>query len=185
MGNRKVEVGKVESGINDKDETGKKVRKDKLILTDNQKQFVENYLFNQGNATRAYAMAYRNKNENTCAAKGSALLKMDKIKNEIDSRRAEIKEQNLDHIASGNEVLQFFTQVMTNPENPMTHRIKAAEMIGKAEGLWIERHEINVETDYQINLGFTEEDTRKELNNVIDAEVNLIELEEEIEEVEK
>ncbi|WP_203246325.1 terminase small subunit [Sporosarcina beigongshangi] len=139
----------------------RKTRIDSIELNPRQKMFVENYLFNGNNGTKAYMVAYENDNERSSAVRASELLKREKISKEIDRRQAEIKEHNLTYIATGEEILQFYTQVMINPDNKLDHRMKAGEYLGKSMGLFIERHEVNQTTDFQINLGFDAADDRK------------------------
>lgn len=173
-------MSKVKGNSSNKNSKGKKVRKDKLELNKRQKQFVENYLFNGNNGRLAYAVAYENDNENACAVRASEMLKMDKIRNEIERRQAEIKEHNLTHIATAEEILQFYTSVMINPDNKLDHRMKAGEYLGKSMGLFIERVEQTSSTDFTVNLiGLDGE--RKELNSgeIIDVEAKMIEHEEE------
>jgi hypothetical protein len=117
----------------------KKVRKDKIELNDKQKMFIENYLFNGNNGAKAYSVAYENPNMPACAVRASGLMKMDKISNEIARRQAEIKEHHLTHIATGEEVLQFYTQIMLNPDNKLDHLMKAGEYIGKSMGLFFSK----------------------------------------------
>lgn len=135
-----------------------KKRIDSVELNPKQKMFVENYIFNGNNGTKAYMVAYGNGNERSSAVRASELLKRDKISKEIERRQAEIREHNLTHIASGEEILQFYTQVMLNSDNKLDHRMKAGEYLGKSMGLFIERHEVNQTTDFQINLTGVQDD---------------------------
>lgn len=148
--------------------TPKKVRKDKISLNKRQKQFVENFLFNGNNGTKAYMLAYDNDNEKSSAVRASELLKMSKIRNEIERRQAEIKEHNLTHIASAEEILQFYTQVMINPENKLDQRMKAGEYLGKSMGLFVDRIEQTNQTEFVIELG----DSNKKQIDVIDMAVD-------------
>ncbi|WP_158582383.1 terminase small subunit [Rummeliibacillus sp. POC4] len=140
-----------------------------------QKQFVENFLFNGNNGTKAYMLAYENDNEKSSAVRASELLKMTKIRNEIERRQAEIKEHNLTHIASATEILQFYTQVMINPDNKLDQRMKAGEYLGKSMGLFVDRLETTSETNFVIELG----DSSKKQLDVIDMPVDQIEYGEE------
>lgn len=160
----------------DKVDRERKTRIDSIELNPRQKMFVENYLFNGNNGTKAYMAAYENENERSSAVRASELLKRDKISKQIATRQAELKEHHLTHIASGEDVLQFYTQVMINPDNKLDHRMKAGEYIGKSMGLFIDRIETVSETEFNIRI---ENELGKRLDVIDMQSEQMIEHEEE------
>lgn len=126
-------------------------KKNEHGLNEREKQFVENYIFNGRIGTKAYMMAYDNDNYNSSAVKANKLLKKDKIQAEIARREQETKEHNLTHIASPDDILKFYTQVMINPDNKLDQRMKAGEYLGKSMGLFNDNQNQG-NTTFQINL---------------------------------
>ena len=111
-----------------------------MSLTSKQQRFIEAYT---GNATEAARMAgYSAK---TAYSPGQRLLKNSDVAAAIQRREAE---RQADIVATREERLMFYTQVMRNVEEDTKHRLKAAELLGKAEGDFLER--VEVETPKQI-----------------------------------
>lgn len=77
-------------------------------LTQKQKAFADNYL-KCGNATEAYKIAYRCKNDVTAGTNAHKNLKKPKISAYIEERQKQIEDER---IADVSEVLQFFSSVM-------------------------------------------------------------------------
>lgn len=111
---------------------------DKKPLNKRQKDFCIYYV-ETGNATEAYRRAgYKSDNENTANVASHKLLRNCKIKSEIDSlMKPKIKEQEK-HIATGAEVMQFFSDMMAGKikdqfglDASNADRIKAAQEIAK------------------------------------------------------
>ncbi|QPQ35911.1 terminase small subunit [Lysinibacillus sp. JNUCC-52] len=129
-------------------------------LTVKQQAFADLYI-ELGNATEAYLRAYPNvKKEATARANGSRLLTNANVKAYIDERMEELKSER---VADQQEVLETLTAILRgdataatlrsidvgvqkieeNMPPTMTERIRAAELIGKRHGLWIDKQEIN------------------------------------------
>ncbi|WP_256093121.1 terminase small subunit [Lysinibacillus sp. FSL M8-0337] len=129
-------------------------------LTVKQQAFADYYI-ELGNATDAYLKAYPNvKKEATARANGSRLLTNANVKAYIDERMEELKSER---VADQQEVLETLTAILRgdataatlrsidvgvqkieeNMPPTMTERIRAAELIGKRHGLWIDKQEIN------------------------------------------
>ena len=157
-----------EEGKNEDNKVNKEKKNEnvKLNLNDKQKMFVENYLFNGNNGTKAYMLAYGNENYNTCAVKASKLLKTDKIRAEIERREQEIKEHKLNHIAKPEDILSFYTQIMINPDNKLDHRMKAGEYLGKSMGLFNDNQNNNGNPTFTINLIQDEDSNSKSIQFV-------------------
>jgi hypothetical protein len=75
----------------------------KTPLSLRQKNFAHNYVKNKGNVTRSYKEAYGTNDDNVAASSGFRLLRMDKIKTEIERILGEIDIDKVDEktIASG------------------------------------------------------------------------------------
>lgn len=142
--------------------------KENYKITEGQSKFIDNYIVLE-NAVEAYIRAYPNSNYNSAGVNGHKLLKMDKIQNEIAKRKARLK--NSKHIASPEEVLMFLTQTMTSTDEKTSERLRAAELIGKTTGMWVDRVETTNQTEFVIELG----DSSKNQLDVIDMPVDQIE----------
>lgn len=107
-------------------------------MTVKQRAFVENYT---GNATEAAIKAgYSAK---TAYSMGQRLLKNVEISRAIQEREAARLAQD---VATRERRLQFWTQVMEDTEADMKNRLRASELLGKAEGDFLERVEHSVDT---------------------------------------
>jgi len=133
-------------------------------LTEKQLAFIDYYLETL-NSREAYKRAYGTKNNNTADSNSSKLLSNTKVKTVIDERLAEIKSKR---IAKVEEVQEFLTSCMRGEVNEeviamqqnmvsgamenvvMTKqlsgkdRIKCAELLGKANRLFIDKVETEV-----------------------------------------
>lgn len=104
-----------------------------MSLTSKQQRFIDAYT---GNATQAAIQAGYSKD--TAYSSGQRLLKNSDVAAAIRAREAE---RQADIVATREERLKFYTQVMRNIEEDTKHRLKAAELLGKAEGDFLERVE--------------------------------------------
>ncbi|WP_333604288.1 terminase small subunit [Lactobacillus acetotolerans] len=120
-------------------------------LTEMQRRFCEHYIVS-GNATDAAKRA--GYSPHSAANTGYSTLK----KPQIQKYLAELsRDRNNDLIANQEEVLKFLTNVMRGEtsetvatakglyegvEIQAKDKIKAAELLGKREGLWIDKHEL-------------------------------------------
>lgn len=130
-----------------------------MKLTEKQKRFADYYI-ESGNATEAYKKAYKCK-DNTANVEGTKSLVKPSIREYIDKRLAE---KDKKRIASQDEVLEFLTKVfrgeveeefalgvgkgaqtIIRKELDGKDRIKAAELLGKRYGLWVDKQEITGE----------------------------------------
>lgn len=111
-----------------------------------------------GNAKLAYMRAgYKYKNENVAKSLGSRMLSKDDVKQRLKELSEEVKNEN---IASIQEIQEFWTKVLRNEEVEqvvgMTEggpfrmskdcnikdRIKAAELLGRVNGLFLDKVEV-------------------------------------------
>ena len=98
--------------------------------------FVEAYA---GNATAAaLAAGY---SERSARSQGQRLLTNDDIQDAIKAREAK---RLAPTIASRQERQEFWTSVLRNEDEAMKDRLKAAELLGKSEGDFLERVEMDM-----------------------------------------
>ena len=105
------------------------------------------------------------KNENVAWTEASKLLRNPKVKAEIKRKNAEIQSEKT---ADMTEVMEYLTSVMrgeqtesvatskgvySNVEVSAKDRIKAAELIGKRNGAWTDKKELNGDLSIEIGMG--------------------------------
>lgn len=105
-------------------------------LTAKQQAFVEAYA---GNATAAaLAAGYSPK---TAYSQGQRLLKIVEVQDAIKAREAK---RLAPTIATRQERQEFWTSVLRSEDEAMKNRLKAAELLGKSEGDFLERVEMDM-----------------------------------------
>ena len=109
-----------------------------MKLTQKQKNFIEFYLQTFNATESARRAGYKCKNDATYRAIGAENLA--KLSEFIEPR---IKEVDDNKIAKTEEIKRFWTSTMRNVDMLMMHRIKASELLAKANGLFIEKVEVN------------------------------------------
>lgn len=105
----------------------------KLGLTERQQRFVEAYAA-CGNATEAARRAGY-----TDPSKGRQLVTKSSI---VAALATFAKERKSKAIAEADERHAFWTEVMRARRRDVKDRLKASELLGKAQGDFLERHEI-------------------------------------------
>ena len=101
-----------------------------------QQKFIELY---DGNATQAaLAAGYSPK---TAYSQGQRLLKKAEIITAIKKRETKALKPL---IATREERQKFWTQMMVNPDAKDMDKLRASELLGKSEGDFIERREVEV-----------------------------------------
>ena len=136
-------------------------------LTQKQQRFVDEYIIS-GNATQAAIKAGYSKR--TAKQAGTENLSKPYLKAAIDKRNAEIKTEKT---ADMTEVMEYLTSVMRGKQTESVatakgvyngvpvgakDRIKAAELIGKRNGAWTDKKEINGNLDIDIGVGDYDDD---------------------------
>ena len=111
---------------------GKEVEK----LNERHKRFAEEYA-KDFNGKKAYKIAYPNCNSDDAAMVGaSKLLRNPKVKEYIDS----LANTNTNkRIATLEEIREFWTTMLNNGEVKSGDRIKASELLYKAQGGFVEK----------------------------------------------
>ncbi|OYR97482.1 terminase small subunit [Lactobacillus taiwanensis] len=131
-------------------------------LTQKQRRFIDEYIIS-GNATQAAIKAGYSKK--TAAVTATENLRKPNIKAEIEKRNAEIQSEKT---ADMTEVMEYLTSVMRGEQTESVatskgvfpgvevsakDRIKAAELIGKRNGAWTDKKEINGDLSIEIGMG--------------------------------
>lgn len=112
----------------------------------------------EGNATAAaLAAGYSPK---TAYSQGQRLLKTVEVQEAIKAREAQ---RLAPTIATRQERQEFWTSVLRNEEEVMKNRLKAAELLGKSEGDFLER----VEMDQTVSVNVFDEETRARLLEMV------------------
>lgn len=128
-----------------------------MALTAKQRAFVEFYT---GNATEAAIKAGYSKD--TARSIGQNLLTKVDIQQAIKER--ESKRLN-PAIAKRERLLEFWTQTMEDQEVYMKERLKASELLGKAQGVFLERVEVdhsgNIDLTAAVRLALLERDEKR------------------------
>lgn len=109
--------------------------------------FCEEYLIDL-NATRAYKKVYQTDKDNSARANASKLLQKQEVKEYIDERLEEIRQEK---IANADEVLMTITAVMRTTVKD-SDKLKAAELLSKKYGLLIEKIEQKTDANIIINI---------------------------------
>ncbi len=113
-------------------------------LTEKQKRFIDYYI-ETANATTACQMAgYKGKNLNRLGSQN--LSKLGKF------IKAKLDEKANSRIASQNEVLEYFTEIMRNKKEDTNDRNKCAELLGKRYGMFKEKVEFEQDKPFKINI---------------------------------
>lgn len=145
-----------------------------MKLTNRQKRFCEEYLIDLNATQAAIRAGYSKKNANNIASENLAKPNIQKyLKERMDAK-------NNDLIASQDEVLQYLTRVMrdnTDSEQVVMEgigegvsmartirvkpsekdKLKAAELLGKRYGAFVERTEVDQDVNMNISIDYGDE----------------------------
>lgn len=114
-------------------------------LTIKQQRFADEYIIS-GNATDAARKAgYA---EKTARSIGNENLTKPDILTYIKERTAELESKK---IATMKEVREFWTETMRSKYNEVKDRLKASEMIARTEGAFIDRQDIEIRGELDVN----------------------------------
>lgn len=122
--------------------------KDKDNLTVKQAAFVDHYIICHGNATEAARRAGYKGNDNTLKEVGRQNLLKPAIASAIQKRMQPEKNKR---IATADEILERLTSFgMGDLEAKPSEMIKALQILAKANGLLIDRSQVDVNTKVEI-----------------------------------
>lgn len=149
-----------------------------MTINARQRQFCINYAISN-NGTQSYLEAYDPKGKKkmsngTAGANASKMLKNPEIQEQIKIFQETII---VDKVMDAEEILKGIQEIATNKANKNTDRLQALNMLGKAQGMFIDRVSNEGNMDVEINLtGF--EDVVKEAEVIEEVEMESIEYEE-------
>ncbi len=146
-------------------------------LTEKQKRFCDEYVIDC-NATRAYKIAYPNvKNDEVAAQAGSRMLRNVKVQSHISEQLEKIHNEKT---ADAQEVMEYLTSVLRGKSKSEIvvvegegdgcssakrlmkapdekERLKAAELLGKRFGIFVEKLEVNADAELNIKINYGDE----------------------------
>lgn len=144
-----------------------------------QQRFCDEYL-KDGNATRAYMVAYPDSNYESAQANAIRLIGNDKIRQYIDEKNREIHNskicdveeirQLLSEIARGLETGKSESIVVENVGGGISKarkvtkkpdekdRLKALELLGKANSLFTDKMDLKAQVDIQVDIDGAEDE---------------------------
>jgi len=129
-----------------------------MSLTHKQQAFIENYT---GNATEAAKLA--GYSEATAYSLGQRLLKQPQIAEAI---RAREQERQAPNIANREQRLAFWTAVMRDPDETTRDRLRASELLAKAQGDFLikiaEESETHIDLTAAVRLVLLERDAERQ-----------------------
>ncbi len=109
-------------------------------LTEKQRRFVEAYVGEaQGNATQAARLAGYSGDDPTLAVAGAKLIRNGKVAEAIEAAR---KPRTRRAILTRDERQALLTEFANDAGAEVKDRIKAIEVLGKMQGDFIEKHEV-------------------------------------------
>ena len=145
-------------------------------MTEKQKRFCDEYLIDC-NATRAYKAVYRNiKSDEVARKAGSRLLTNVDVKKYITNRMEEIHNEKT---ADAQEVIEYLTSVLRGESSSTEivvegtgdgcseartiekapsekERLKAAELLGKRDGLYTDKIDLDADAELHICIDYGE-----------------------------
>lgn len=108
----------------------------------NQQEIFAQEVVKHGNQSEAYRVAYprsRKWKPETVWSESSTMMTHPKVSERVSELRALIER---DAIADASERRRFWTETMRNKDGDMKDRLKASELIGRADGDFVERKKI-------------------------------------------
>ena len=103
-------------------------------LTDKQMAFIEAYCVDWNATKAALAAGYASK---TASSKGCQLVKHNKIAEEIERRKQQIRAKNKDEVA---EIKARLRSKAFDDDLSERDQLRALELLGKSEAMFTERH---------------------------------------------
>lgn len=120
-------------------------------MTEKEKLVVIEWINNGFNGTRAYMKYYKRAKESSASVKFSNLMKRDDV---IEYKNSLFDSMESSEVASATEIMMYLTRVMRGVEKDafgldpsLEERTKAAERLMKAKGMFIQKLEVNNESE--------------------------------------
>lgn len=119
-------------------------------LNQRQFRFVEEYLANGGNATEAAKAAGFKGTPRALQVTGARTLKNRAVAKLIADRRKQLAKKGNTRIE---RIRDFWAQVMDNPRGKLADRLKASELLGKSEGVFVKQHQHDGKVEVVVRRG--------------------------------
>lgn len=113
-----------------------------------QQQFADEYIRNGGNGAQAYKAVCPGVTDESAMVGACRWLSNVNLQEYIKKRNEELKN---DRIADLAEIKEFFSATLRNPQLRTADRLKAAELLAKTEGAFLERREVDNAVTIQID----------------------------------
>ena len=116
-------------------------------LTPRQQKWIDEYIKCDDLTTASRNAGYKGSN-NSLRAMG--YQNKEKFKDVLEARRKELQDAITSNaIAELEDIYEFWTKVLNDPDAKMNDRLKASEYLAKAKGAFIEKRQVQVvETDW-------------------------------------
>ena len=120
-----------------------KVQKRERRLTNAQEIFVQELI--KGSSQRqAYYKAYpnsRNWMDNSVDSKASQLFKNAKVQQRLKEFNDKVEKTT---IYNAQQLREFWTKILLNESSGLSNRLKASELLGKSQGMFVEKREASI-----------------------------------------
>ncbi len=125
------------------------------MLTAKQEQFVQNIIQGMSQAD-AYRSAYNTKrmSDNSVYVNASKLVADAKVALRLSELRNELAKPS---IMSAQERLEWLTQLILSEEESTTDKLKAADIMNKMQGEYVQKVEADVKQEFTINVELVDE----------------------------
>ena len=127
------------------------------MLTPKQEQFAQAIALENMNLSDAYRSAYNanGMSDKTVNEKASLLAGQDKIRTRIKELRETLVTPK---IMSAQERLEWLTKLIQSEEESTSDKLKAADIMNKMQGEYVQKVEAEVKTETTINIELVDDD---------------------------
>ena len=127
------------------------------MLTPKQEQFAQAIALENMNLSDAYRSAYNanGMSDKTVNEKASLLAGQDKIRTRIKELRETLVTPK---IMSAQERLEWLTQLIQSEKETTSDKLKAADIMNKMQGEYVQKVEAEVKTETTINIELVDDD---------------------------
>jgi phage terminase small subunit len=125
------------------------------MLTPKQEMFVQNIIKGMSQAD-AYRSAYPNQkmSDKTVWETASKLMRNDKVITRLNELREQLSKPT---IMSAQKRLEWLTEVINDKDVAINDKLKAADIMNKMQGEYIQKVVADVDTNVNINIELTDE----------------------------
>lgn len=126
------------------------------VLTANQEQFVQNVLQGMSQAD-AYRSAYpkQKMSDKTIWETASKLMANPKVITRLTELRNELAKPS---IMSAQQRLEWLTQLIQSDKESTTDKLRAADIMNKMQGEYVQKIQADVQTETTINIELVDDD---------------------------